>query len=45
MIPELQWKNFYVADMKNVYLISDSTENRESGMCYFNLNRFFDEKK
>jgi hypothetical protein len=34
VIPEIQWKYFYIADMKNTYLISDK------GLNYFNLTRF-----
>lgn len=45
VIPEISWKASFVAGMKHSYLIKDSTDRAETGLCYFDLARFLDDSK
>ena len=34
LIPEIQWKNFYISNMKHVYLINEKGTDSNSGLSY-----------
>jgi len=45
IIPEINWKCFYMQNQKNVYLIGDKGKSNQNGLCYFDLERFFDKDR
>lgn len=43
IIPEINWKHFYVADMKHAYLFSSANDlkTNRSGLSYYDVEKLF----
>ena len=43
LIPEINWRHFYVSDMKHVYLFSSANDlkTNRSGLSYYDIEKLF----
>ena len=47
IIPEINWRHFYVSDMKHVYLFSSANDlkTNRSGLSYYDVEKLFKDRE